>query len=81
MICVPNAWDRNSSQIAPFACGGDARKDGAGSTGRCNTGLQLTRRRLKAQGLSRALVEKQRNLVEMGLSVDGQVGLLKEVLS
>ncbi|MBB5330808.1 hypothetical protein HDF14_004444, partial [Edaphobacter lichenicola] len=46
------------------------------STGRCNTGLQFTRRRLKAQGLSRALVETQRDLVEMGLSVDGQVGLL-----
>ena len=30
---------------------------GAGSTGRCNTGLKFTRRRLKAQGLSRALIE------------------------
>jgi hypothetical protein len=48
------------------------------STGRCNTGLQFTRRGLKAQGLSGALVETQRDLVEMGLSVDGQVGLLRE---
>src|SRR3984885_15824887 len=47
-----------------------ARKVRAVSTGRCNTGLQFTRRRLKAQGLSRALVETQRDLVEMGLSVD-----------
>ena len=28
----------------------------AGSTGRCNTGLQFTRRGFKAQGLSRALI-------------------------
>ena len=26
------------------------------STGRCNTGLEFTRRSLKAQGLSRALI-------------------------
>jgi hypothetical protein len=51
------------------------------STGGCNTGLQFTRWRLKAQGLSRALIEAQRDLVEMGLRVDGQVGLLREVLS
>ncbi len=31
-------------------------EEGAVSTGRCNTGLQFTRWRLKAQGLSRALV-------------------------
>ena len=53
----------------------------AGSTGRCNTGLQFTRRSLKAQVLSRALIEAQRDLVEMGLRVDGQVGFLWEVLS
>jgi hypothetical protein len=28
----------------------------AGSTGRCNTGLEFTRRSFKAQGLSRALI-------------------------
>jgi hypothetical protein len=43
----------------------------AGSTGRCNTGLQFTRRRLKAQGLSRALIEAQSYLVEIGLRVTG----------
>ena len=43
----------------------------AGSTGRCNTGLQFTRRRLKAQGLSRTLIQAQRDLVEMDLRVDG----------
>jgi hypothetical protein len=53
----------------------------AGSTGRCNTGLQFTRRRFKAQGFSRALIEAQSYLVEIGLRVDGQVGLLGEVLS
>jgi hypothetical protein len=53
----------------------------AGSTGRCNTGLQFTRRRFKAQGLSRALIQAQSYLVKIGLRVDGQVGLLREVLS
>ena len=53
----------------------------AGSTGRCNTGLEFTRRRLKAQSLSRALIEAQSYLVEIGLSVTGQVGVLREVLS
>jgi RNAse (barnase) inhibitor barstar len=51
------------------------------SMGRCNTGLQFTRRRFKAQGLSRALIEAQSYLVKIGLRVDGQVGLLREVLS
>jgi hypothetical protein len=41
----------------------------AGSTGRCNTGLKFTRRRFKAQGLSRALIEAQGDLVEIGLRV------------
>ena len=53
----------------------------AGSTGRCNTGLQFTGRRFKAQSLSRALIEAQSYLVEIGLSVTGQVGFLREVLS
>jgi hypothetical protein len=35
----------------------------------------------KAQSLSRALIEAQSYLVEIGLRVDGQVGLLGEVLS
>jgi hypothetical protein len=56
-------------------------KTRAGSTGRCNTGLQFTRRSFKAQGFSRALIEAQSYLVEIGLRVDGQVGLLGEVLS
>jgi hypothetical protein len=51
------------------------------STGRCNTGLQFTRRRLKAQGLSRALIETQGDLVEVGLRVNGQVCFLRKVLS
>jgi hypothetical protein len=53
----------------------------AGSTGRCNTGLKFTRRSFKAQGLSRALIEAQSYFVEIGLSVVGQVGFLREVLS
>jgi hypothetical protein len=51
------------------------------STGRCNTGLEFTRRSLKTQGLSGALIETQSDLVEIGLRVDGQVGFLREVLS
>jgi hypothetical protein len=47
----------------------------AGSTGRCNTGLQFTRRGFKAQGLSRALIEAQGYLVEIGLRVTGQVSV------
>src|ERR1022692_2571451 len=53
----------------------------AGSTGRCNTGFQFTRRGFKAQGLSRALIEAQSYLVEIGLRVAGQVRFLREVLS
>src|ERR1035437_1452398 len=63
------------------ACAALLPQTPAGSTGRCNTGLQFTGRRFKAQGLSRALIEGQSYLVEIGLRVDGQVGLLREVLS
>ena len=31
-------------------------KSPAGSTGRCNTGLEFTRRSFKAQGFARALI-------------------------
>src|ERR1700760_3353443 len=65
---VPAAKERmmlSSSQRCPCAT------LPASSTGRCNTGLQFTRRRFKAQGLSRALIEAQRYLVEIGLRVDG----------
>ena len=56
-------------------------QNGAGSTGRCNTSLKFTCRSLKTQGLSGSLIQTQRDLVEMGLRVDGQVGPLWEVLS
>ena len=65
----------NTAAVARFL------RNGAGSTGRCNTGLQFTRWRFKAQSLSRALIEAQSYLVEIGLSVTGQVGFLREVLS
>ena len=58
-----------------------AIKSLAGSTGRCNTGLKFTRRSLKTQGLSRALIETQRDLVEMGLGVRRQVGAAGKILS
>ena len=72
---VDAASDVDRAPIAKFP------KTPAGSTGRCNTGLKFTRRSLKAQGLSRALIETQGDLVEMGLRVDGQVRLLRKVLS
>jgi hypothetical protein len=53
----------------------------AGSAGRCNTSLQFICWHLKAQGLSRSLIEAQGDLVEMGLRVDGPVSLLRKVLS
>jgi hypothetical protein len=42
----------------------------AGSDGRCNTCLQFTRWSFKAQRFSRALIQAQRDLVEMRLGVD-----------
>jgi hypothetical protein len=49
----------------------------AGSKGRCNTCAQFTRWSLKAQSFSRALIETQRNFVQLGLRVDGKVGSLR----
>jgi hypothetical protein len=56
-------------------------KTRASSTGRCNTISKFTCRSLKAQSLSRALIEAQSYLVEIGLRVAGQVGFLGKVLS
>ena len=67
--------DKKSGCITKFM------QNGAVSTGRCNTGLKFTRGSLKAQGFSRTLIEAQSYLVEIGLRVTGQVGLLREVLS
>ena len=47
--------------------------------GRCNTGLESTRRRFKIQRLSRALIEPQRDLVQVRLAVARQVGFLRQV--
>jgi hypothetical protein len=51
------------------------------STGRRNTGMEFTRWSIKVQSFSRALVELPSHLIEVGLGVDGQVGLLRGVLS
>src|ERR1700678_4235679 len=53
----------------------------AGSTGRCNTGLESTCGSFKVQRFSWALIEAQGYLVEVDLGVAGQVGFLWEVLS
>src|SRR5580698_10555709 len=53
----------------------------AGSEGRRNTCAQFTRWSLKAQSFSRALIETQRDLVQLGLRVAGKVGSLRQVLS
>ncbi len=62
-------------------CGVNCAKNEAVSTGRCNTGLQFTRRSLKSQSLSWTLIEAQSYLVEFGLRVTGQVGFLRKVLT
>jgi len=51
------------------------------SRGRCNTGLESTLRSFKAQCFSRTLIEAQRDLVQLGLTVAGQVGFLGQVLA
>jgi hypothetical protein len=56
-------------------------KTWAVSTGGCNTGLQFTRRSLKAQGFPRALIEAQRYFVDFGLRVLRQIGFLRKVPS
>ena len=69
--CLPMRLDplgqknRLSGKVKP-----NCPKSPAGSTGRCNTGLKFTRRSFKAQGFSRALIEAQSYLVEIGLRVD-----------
>src|SRR5277367_6407154 len=53
----------------------------AGSEGRRNTCAQFTRWSLEAQSFSRALIETQRDLVQLGLRVAGKVGSLRQVLT
>src|ERR1700733_14095222 len=69
LACV-TPWD------APFLVGISA----AGSDGRRNTGLQFTRGSFEAEGFSGALIQAQRDLVELRLRMDGQVGSSREVL-
>ena len=79
--CRRHRAQRGSAAVGQFEVRGNrtCRKRPAGSTGRCNTGLEFTRRSFKAQGLSRALIEAQSYHVEIGLRVAGQVGFLGEV--
>jgi hypothetical protein len=51
------------------------------SRGRCNTGLESTLRSFKAQRFSGTLIEAQRDLVQVELTVTGQVGFLRQVLA
>src|SRR5271163_4104460 len=53
----------------------------AGSEGRRNTCAQFTRGSLEPQSFSRALIETQRDLVQLGLRVAGKVGSLRQVLT
>src|SRR5271168_1548251 len=53
----------------------------AGSEGRRNTCAQFTRWSLESQSFSRALIETQRDLVQLGLRVTGKVSSLRQVLS
>ena len=49
--------------------------------GRRNTCAQFTRWSLEAQSFSRALIETQRDLVQLGLRVAGKIGSLRQVLT
>ena len=53
----------------------------ASSEGRRNTCAQFTCWSLEAQSFSRALIETQRDLVQLGLRVAGKVGSLRQVLT
>src|SRR5271168_5019126 len=53
----------------------------AGSEGRRNTCAQFTCWSLEAQSFSRALIETQRDLVQLGLRVAGKIGSLRQVLT
>src|SRR5260370_3654713 len=53
----------------------------AGSDGRRNTCLQSSCRSLETQGFSGTLIQSQRDFVEIGLRIAGQVGFFREVLS
>src|ERR1700681_3155030 len=59
----------------------NVRVRGAGSTGRCNTGVKSLCRGLKLQGLTVSFVELTSYFVQMGLRVHRQVGALRKVLS
>src|SRR5271169_5020899 len=52
----------------------------AGSEGRRNTCAQFTCWSLESQSFSRALIETQRDPVQLGLRVAGKVGSLRQVL-
>src|SRR5271168_4135088 len=52
----------------------------AGSEGRRNTCAQFTRWSLESQSFSRALIETQRDRVQLGLRVAGKVCSLRQVL-
>src|SRR3981189_1850120 len=81
-----NASTNRTRGFLPHGCRGyrllaNLPQTGAGSTGRCNTISKFTCRSLKAQSLSRALIEAQSYLVEIGLRGTGQGGFFGEVLS
>ncbi len=80
-VVVHEIWGFDQVRIVIEAEPVNLLKRWAGSTGRCNTRLKFTCRSLKAQSFSRALIEAQSYLVEIGLRVTGQVGFLGEVLS
>src|SRR3982074_1482956 len=54
---------------------------GAGSTGRCNTGVKSFCWGFKLQGLAWSFVELTSHFVQIGLRVHRQVGALWKVLS
>jgi hypothetical protein len=59
----------------------NVRYQGAGSTGRRNTGVRSLCWGFKLQGLTWSLVELTSHFVQIGLRVHRQVGALRKVLS
>ena len=62
---------RTAKSLIELLNGGQLLINAAGSDGRRNTCLQFTRRSFKAQRFPRALIQTQRDLIEMCLRVDG----------
>src|SRR5271170_4670381 len=69
------------TSAVPALINGQCLINAAGSEGRRSTCAQFTCWSLEAQSFSRALIETQRDLVQLGLRVAGKIGSLRQVLT